>query len=71
MKEYILLTWPESQEFIGSEYSFFSNDEKLDSSAYFVDKKFYEFTQKFPNKHPIDLEDDFKRFMELWNVMKN
>ena len=47
MKKYILVEWPESQEFMEMEGVVLANDESFGSSAYFVPEEIYvEFMEK-------------------------
>jgi len=54
--KYIIVTWPESQDFIGRKNCHLINDDegyvKYGSSAYFVREDVYEKVQ-FLNTHPI------------------
>lgn len=51
---YILVQWPESQDFIGVEGAYFCDHEDLGSSAYFVRKDVYD---KVMNEKSVEEND--------------
>jgi len=54
-EKYILVIWPESQQFMGCENAFFSDSEKLGSSAYFVEESLYNKGMRNPDVYGEDL----------------
>lgn len=57
---FILLEWPYSQKYMASKYSYFVDDVRLSSSAYFVRKDFYDYWEKVGGDNLEQVEAEFK-----------
>lgn len=58
---FTIVSWPESQQFIGTEYAFFISDEKVGSSTYAVQFGFYKFGMDNPNLYGEELEKEYEK----------
>ena len=54
--KYILVNWPDSQQFMNCEHAYFSGDFRLDDSTYFVREDLYELGINNPDLYDEELD---------------
>lgn len=55
-EKFILVNWPESQQFMDCKNSYFCDDFKVESSTYFVIEDLYKLGKEHPNLYGKELE---------------